>query len=287
MIDNALHIWDIAPTHGNNTHKMRTKALIIAAAGLCVSLLQSNAQTPVYSQNIVGYYNTVIPSGSFELVANQLINGSDANATNNSINSIFNGLVSDPNGNNNSTLYLWNGNGYAIYQYFTASDADSWFGADSGNGFYDSIGDFITASLPQGSGSFLYNPSGNAITNTTVGSVVQGTNVLTITTGFNIYSFIQPVSGGVASTNSFASFPGTSDPDANNNDVLYLWNGNGYAVYQYFTAADADSWFGADSGNGFYDSIGDYVTANVPVGQAFFIDHLTAPVTWTTSLTVQ
>jgi hypothetical protein len=252
---------------------------------MAVGVATSMAQT--YSQNVVGYYNIVIPAHHFQLVANQLKNGSDANQTNNNVSTIFSGLVSDANGVNNTTLYKWNGAGYNVYQYFTIADADAWFGLDSGNGFYDAIGNLITTPLNQGSGSFLSNPSANAITNTVTGNVVQGTNVISITTGYNIYSFVPPVAGGIATTNGFANFPGTSDPNDVNNDTLYQWNGSGYNVYQYFTIADADAWFGLDSGNGFYDAIGNLVPANIPVGQAFFIHHFTAPVSWTNSLVVQ
>jgi hypothetical protein len=265
---------------------MRTKTLLVAAAALAVSVATSMAQT-TYSQNVVGYVNLTVPAHGFQLVANQLQNGSDANQTNNSVNTAFSGLVSDPNGVLNTTLYSWNGAGYNIYQYFIIADADTYFGADFGNGFYDPVGNLAPASLNQGSGSFLYNPSGSSLTATITGNVVQGTNHLTISTGFNIYSIVPPIAGGIASTNSWASFPGTSDPNGVNNDTLYQWNGAGYNIYQYFTIADADTYFGADSGNGFYDPVGNLVAASIPVGQAFFIKHFTAPVAWTTTFTVQ
>jgi hypothetical protein len=263
------------------------KTLLIAAAALAAGVISSQAQ--VYSANVVGYYNTVVPSHHFALVANQLINGSDASKTNNDINAIFSGLTSDANAVNNSVLYKWNGAGYGIYQYFSGADADAWFGnTGSTSGFYDATGVLVTGSLNQGSGSFLYNPSAAAITNTTVGTVVQSTNSLTIVAGFNIYSLIPPVSTNLESSATFASFPGKSDPNAVNNDVLYKWNGAGYGIYQYFTGADADAWFGnSGSVNGFYDATGVLVSSAPSVGQAFFLYHTGAPVTWTTSFTVQ
>jgi len=266
---------------------MRTKTLLIAAAALAVGTVASMAQT-TYSQNVVGYVNLTVPAKGYALVANQLQNGSDAAKTNNSINAIFSGLTSDGNGANNTLLYLWNGAGYNTYQYFTAVDADSWFGANSGNGFYDTLGTLVSGSLNQGGGSFLYNPTTTVVTNTFTGTVVQGTNLMTIKNGFNMLSFVAPVAGGIASTNSFANFPGTSDANGANNDLLYQWNGTGYNTYQYFTAVDADNWFGANSGNGFYDTLGTLVPANIPVGQGFFINHVAATtVIWTNSLVVQ
>lgn len=270
-----------APHTVNQHNTTMKKTLLIAAAALAASVITSQAQ--VYSQNIVGYYNTPLPAGKFALVANQLVNGSDANKTNNSINTAFSGLRSDDQGVANTTLYRWNGTGYNVFQYFTGVDADTYFlNSGSVNGFYDPVGNLSTAALNQGSGSFLYNPSGSAITNTTFGTVVQGTNSITITTGFNIYSIIQPISTNISSSVAFANFPGTSDVDGNNNDTLYLWNGNGYNVYQYFTGADADNYFLlSGSVNGFYDPVGNYINAAPLVGQAFFLRHIGAPVTWT------
>ena len=60
---------------------MRTKTLLIAAAALAVGILASSAQT--YSQNVVGYVNVTLGDNAFWFLGNQLINGSDANKTNN------------------------------------------------------------------------------------------------------------------------------------------------------------------------------------------------------------
>jgi len=263
---------------------MRTKTLLIAAAALVAGIISSEAQ--VYSQNIVGYYNLSVPSHKFSLIANQFVNGSDVNKTNNSVSAIFNGLISDPNAVNNTTLYLWNGAGYNIYQYFTGPDADNNFlTSGSVNGFYDSGGTLITTPLKQGSGSFLYNPAAVGLTNTMTGNVVIGTNTLSITHGFNIYSIVQPISTNIASSATFANFPGTSDPNAVNNDTLYLWNGNGYNIYQYFTGPDADNNFlTSGSVNGFYDSGGTLINAAPTVGQGFFLNHIVnTTVPWTVS----
>ena len=50
---------------------MRTKTLLIAAAALAAAVTSSQAQSTVYSQNIVGYINTSLAPG-YNLVANQL-----------------------------------------------------------------------------------------------------------------------------------------------------------------------------------------------------------------------
>lgn len=263
---------------------MKTKTLLIAAAALVAGVISSQAQ--VYSQNIVGYYNIPVASGKFALVANQLVNGNDVAQTNNSINAIFSGLISDPNGVKNTVLYKWNGAGYNVYQYFIGADADTYFlGSGSVNGFYDPTGTLITSSLNQGSGSFLYNASNVALTNTMVGNVVIGTNTLSVVHGFNIYSIVQPISTNLTSSATFANFPGTSDPNGVNNDTLYMWNGNGYNVYQYFTGADADAYFlGSGSVAGFYDPTGLLINAAPQVGQGFFLNHIVnTTVPWTVS----
>ena len=260
------------------------KTLLIAAAALAAGVISTQAQ--VYSQNIVGYINTVVPAGGYNLVANQLVNGSDVNHTNNNINTAFSGLLSDPNAINNTVLFLWNGAGYNVYQYFTGSDADNnFFTSGSVNGFYDAGGTLQTASFNQGAGSFLYNPSGVIVTNTFVGNVPVGTNVLVINSGYNLFSIVEPISTNLES--SVVGFPGTSDPNAINNDVLFKWNGSGYNVYQYFTGSDADSnFFTSGSVNGFYDAGGTLQNSAPLVGQGFFILHTGSSVNWTNTFVI-
>ena len=266
---------------------MKTNTLLAAAAILAVGGLAAQAQ--VYSQNVVGYFNTTIASHSFSIVANQLINGNDSSGTNNSINAALNtGLASDPNGGLNTVLYFWNGNGYGVYQYYTGADADYNYGlSGSLAGWYDSNGNYISATLPQGGGSFLYNPSTTNVTLTVVGTVPQGTNILSIKQGFNMLSIVEPVSTNLES--SIVGFPGTSDPNGNNNDVLYKWNGGGYGVFQYYIGADADYNYGlSGSVNGFYDSNGNLINSTPSVGQSFFIYHIVpATVLWTNTFSVQ
>jgi hypothetical protein len=267
---------------------MKTKTLLVAAATLAAGALASQAQ--VYSQNVVGYYNITVQGSGYTIVANQLINGTDANATNNAIGQVFTGLSSDVNGITNTVIYLWNGAQYTAYQYYTGSDAYNYFLLNSvgTNGFYDASGNYITSSLPQGIGAFLYNPNAGAITATVVGTVAQQTNLLTITPGFNLLSLPDPISTNIES--SLGGFVGTSDPNGINNDVLYKWNGSQYSAYQYFTGTDAYNYFLLNSvgTNGFYDASGNYISSAVSVGSAFFLDHVVSGNEyWTNSFTVQ
>jgi hypothetical protein len=60
---------------------MKTKTLLIAAAALAAGVMSSQAQ--VYSQNIVGYVNVVLPgNGQYSLVANPFDDGNGNYATN-------------------------------------------------------------------------------------------------------------------------------------------------------------------------------------------------------------
>ena len=258
---------------------MRTKTTILSAVALAAGLLSASAQ--VYSANVVGYYNVAVPSHKYALISNQLTNSlNDVNVV------LGSGCISDAAGANNTVLYFWNGGGYVSYQYFTGADADNYFLASgSTSGWYDPTGVKAVEKVKQQTGHFLYNPAPVGLTNTFVGQVPQGSFARTIKVGFDTYSIVPPVSTNV--DNTFASYPGTSDPAGANNDVLYIYN-NGYSSFQYFTGADADNYFLASgSVNGWYDPTGVLSPSKQNVGQGFFIRHFGSPVAWNSSFTVQ
>lgn len=261
---------------------MRTKITILSAVALAAGLLTSNAQ--VYSANVVGYYNVTVPAGKFVFAANQL----QGTGGNNSISGQFsNGVYSDPNGVTNTVLYYWDNNikQFKAFQYWTAAD----FGAgNSGNGYYDLAFNFVgTSNVLQGGGCFIYNAAAAPLTYTIVGQVLQGTNVVPVTTGFNVYSITPPISTNLTAVN----FPGSSPGDGNGNtyDSFYRYQPNGgYQTFIYQVAAE-----GNPQGAGWYDLAYVFQNTNGPawpkVGEAFFILH-TAPsgaTTWTSSFTVQ
>ena len=90
---------------------MRTKTLLIAAAALAAGVISSQAQ-PVYSQNVVGYVNQVVPVGQ-TLIINPLQN------TTNDIEQIMPGLQGGEN------ILIWSTSlaGYYIYNYNPGSAA--------------------------------------------------------------------------------------------------------------------------------------------------------------------
>ena len=219
---------------------MRTKTLLIAAAALAAGILVSSAQT--YSQNVVGYYNVPIPANSFYIVANQFNVG-----VSNGLNEMFaGGLMSDVNFGTNTEAYIWNGSGYIITIILVLPmplRIKSLYGG--GAGFYDGGGDYITTIIPPGSALFIQNLAPATITASVVGSVAQGTNKIAMAGSaggyFNMVGSPIPLSTNVASAP--ISFAGTSDPNFNFNDEIYIYTGSGWLTYYYLSAADAAARF--------------------------------------------
>jgi hypothetical protein len=210
----------------------------------------------------------------------------------------------DPSLSTNSVLYYWTGAGYQLYYYFNANDATSWEGTASPGGWYTSAGSYASGvNLAGGKASFIYNHSGSSLTLTTVGTVQQGTNVVTINAGYNMLSLQEPIS-----TNPIVGGYGlpltlTSSNDLNNagdvpvptsNDTFYYWTGAGYQLFYFFNSADATYWENSGGASpvypaGFYDQAGSPMpSSSYPqVNQGFFLFHSGASILWTNSFTVQ
>ena len=290
---------------------MKTKTLLIAAAALAAGVISSEAQ--VYSQNVVGYVNQQIPANSYQIVGAQLLGGSDANQTNGDINvTLINGLISSPNDPGdpaqvsagsvtNSQLFVWNGSGYAVYYFFNQADATIFEGFASPTGWYTVAGIPAAVNLNTSHASFLRNVSlSSSMTLTTTGNVRQGTNVTTIANGYNLISLQVPIStnpvvplyglpSNLTSGDPSVYDPVNDVPNQTHNDAYYAWTGAGYAVFYYFTAADATSWEGAASPAGFYDVAGPAMPSSFypKVNQGFFLYHTGGTINWTNSFTVQ
>ena len=269
---------------------MRTKTLLLTAATVVAGFLSAQADT-VYSQNVVGYINVSIPANGFYFLGNQLTNA----GTGNDIQQVLtNGVVSDPNGQTNTQIFLFNpgANSYTSYTYYNASDADNSLGQNEGNGWYLADGTLGVGSVKQGAGTFLKNASPQPITVTLVGQVPQGTNNVLITPGYNTYCIVPPISTNIDCT--LLGFPGQSDGNGVTNDVYYLFQpqSQNYFSAVYYTAADADNALGGNSGNGFYLADDTYVSSDPTkwpkVGQAFFIFHpATSTNVWKVQFNVQ
>jgi hypothetical protein len=278
---------------------MKTKTLLIAAAALAVGIISSQAQ--VYSQNVVGYVNQPIPANSYQIVGSQLIGGSDVNATNGNINTtLLNGFISSPNDppnlSSNSVIYVWNGSGYAQFYYFNQADANTWNGTPVA-GWYDTLGNMANVNLNKGQAAFIQNHSSFPMTITTTGNVLGGTsgstNITLINAGYNLVALqvsisTNPIVSGYGLPGNLTSSP-LDPPLASRNDVIFAWNGAGYAQYYFFNQADATTWQGFASPAGFYDSLGNAMpSSSYPqVNQGFFLYHTGASITWTNGYSVQ
>lgn len=197
---------------------MRTKTLILAAAVSAAGLATSMAQT-VYSVNTVGYVNLVIPPG-YSIIANPLMGAT------NTIPVLFAGAPQ----------------GTIIYKY----KVDGTY--DINNLRPGTLGwAFKDMTLVPGEGVFIFNPSTTtSITNTFVGEVFGGTNV--IRQGFSIISSMVPQEGRITTDLGYTTGTGVQS--------VYLYDSvNGYTIKSTFASG---AWIGGEP--------------VIKVGQGFFIN---------------
>lgn len=182
------------------------KTLLIAASALAASVISSQAQ--VYSQNIVGYVNTVVHTG-FNTINNPL------NATNNQLSSILPPVET-------SQVLIWNGvNGYTTYTFDTGQWVD-----DSSNP--------ANPTVNPGTGFFYFSPASNTVTFVgTVAANVGGTTTNTILSGFRLLGSKIPYAG--PATNAALALPNQETAQ------VLKWNGlNGYTTYTVDTGVWVD-----------------------------------------------
>jgi hypothetical protein len=215
---------------------MRTKTLLLSAVALAAGLIPALAQ-PVFSVNVVGYYNISIPGTKFAMIGNQLPSG--PNGLDSAINSVFTNGVPD-----SSLLFLWNGTGYDTIQYF------------AGFGWFDGNFNIVTNSLPPGSGAFLQNGSNGVAIITLVGQVPQGGFTNKVTLGFNVYSLPTSIATNIDS--SIMNFP------ANDSDLYFHWN---------IAGQQFDNPFQFFAGFGWFDQNFVQVFPTPNVGEGFFYQH--------------
>jgi hypothetical protein len=170
---------------------MRTKTLLLSAVALAAGLLSSQAQSNVYSANVVGYVNVTNAANTYALYALPLDSGS------NTLSGLF---PSVPTG---SQILIWNGAGYTG----STKTPTSWA---------------PNPILTPGQGFFLRSTANG--TNTFVGSVatpVGGSITNTLTA--NVYALVGspiPYSDVLSGTNLNLQVPTGSQ--------VLIWNGAGY-----------------------------------------------------------
>jgi hypothetical protein len=132
---------------------MRTKTLLLSAAALAAGVVASQAQSNVYSANIVGYVQVTNPANAYVMLANPLDNGTNDLAS----------LL--PTAATGAQVYVFQGG--------------SLQGAIKSKGTWTP--NFI---VPPGTGFFYNNP--NADTNTFVGNVAGFSNGIPLTAGITV-----------------------------------------------------------------------------------------------------
>jgi len=239
------------------------KTLLIAAAALAAGMLSVQAQSNVYSQNVVGYVNITVPNNKYVILANQLNTGS------NTLNNVISAGAVD---SDTTILYFKDG----VFKQFIYYDAINGNSPDGNAGWYDLLANTpCTNTLSPGDAVFVHNSSGAAINLSTVGSVQTGTNLITIPTGYSMRSFPMPVGGTSIDNLGFVG--------VDSQDYLLMWNGTSYDQYIYYDAVNGNS---PDGNAGWYGLL-----SNIPmntnsaawpkVGNGFFINHVAPSQTWT------
>src|SRR4051812_16300088 len=99
---------------------MRTKTLLLSAVALAAGLLSSQAQSNVYSVNVVGYANITLQPG-YNLISCPLLN------SNNDVNTVL--AVTTPTIDDNSGLFTWDNAGQSFNQ-SDVSAGGQWYLAD-------------------------------------------------------------------------------------------------------------------------------------------------------------
>ncbi|HEY1719404.1 MAG TPA: hypothetical protein VGH42_14085 [Verrucomicrobiae bacterium] len=194
---------------------MRTQTLLIAAAALVAGVISSEAQTPVYSANVVGYVNVSAQPGQFILVENPLTTGDDV---------ISNVLQNLPGG---TTAQIWNGAGFNSLTYSALSH--TWK-----NGSINAD----NTPLPPGVGFFLQNSSA-AITNTFVGSVVAASGGGTETNALS--TSLTPV-GSALPYADVVTNGATINLAVGGGSTLQQWSVSGQQFQTFTYSALASSW---------------------------------------------
>jgi hypothetical protein len=171
---------------------MRTKTLLLSAAAMVAGALGAQAQSNVYSANVVGYVSVPLQANTFYLAATPL------NGATNDLENLLQALPVK------SSVQIWNGAGFTP----STKGAGGWT---------------VNFSVPPGTGYFISSPS--AVTNSFVGSVVVGfggsvTNALPAGL-FQLVGSPIPFNGTLNDTNlGLAAMPVKSS--------VQVWNGNGF-----------------------------------------------------------
>jgi hypothetical protein len=205
---------------------MRTKTLLIAAAALVAATVSSEAQ--VYSANVVGYANVVLPGhGATVLIANPFDDGNG-----NHLSNILSAPI--PGGLSQSKIFYYSGGLISVNKTATGWGSD--------------------VQLPPGNGFYVQNgkPGANApaLTNTFVGSVIPlaGSSVTNdIPAGYSLQGSTTPYAGNIAiattsSGDANLNYGGALHSISLGNNSQILWVDPVTAGPQSSTLSVSDKW---------------------------------------------
>ena len=208
---------------------MKAKTLLIAAATLAVGVFSSNAQ--VYSQNIVGYVNIPLTAGQFQIVSPAL--DADGTGTNNTVSSVFKTpTIGD-------TVYAFNGTTFDTINYAIVGSPRTGFQTNWFNGVT------VASSYPLNPGQAVFYLAAANETNTQVGTVIQGTNLLNkVFPGAGVFQLVSSqvtIAGGLTSVLGYQPSIG---------DNVYIFNGVNYDTYNFAVVGSPRTGFQTNWFNG-------------------------------------
>jgi len=236
---------------------MRTKTLLIAAAAIAAGVISSQAQSNVYSANIVGYVNIQVQPNSWNLMANPL----DLDGTNYA-DQVIQYITTNPLYDDSTVITFVSGQ-YHFYQY-----------DQTAAGWLDAGGNPTTRpTIPPGSG-FFFQQVGLTTNFTFVGSVVSSNTTVIQPNSWNLLASHLPVSDIVTNTATInLPFPDLFQA------YLLTYIGGHYQYYSLDTSVGGSGW--TDSN----DSAPVWATGPfISVGQGFFYQTTAGVTTWTQSL---
>jgi hypothetical protein len=222
----------------------------------------------VYSVNVVGYVNLTCYPG-YNVLANQLdVDGVDAVGT-----VLNNTMVPTDDG---MELLTYTSHG------FKGDSYDGYGNVLASPGWYDNVtGNPSTNQITPGVGWFIFNPTHSNIVLTVTGSVLQGTNAISVPAGYSLESVVAPqaISLDTTATNYFPVQDGWE----------YLsWTNTGHGGA--FATGDSYDQYGNVLATfpGWYDNVlGTPVTPTPAVGQGFFIFNTGTATNWSRYFVVQ
>jgi hypothetical protein len=247
-----------------------------AAALLAAGIVSSQAQTPVYSQNVVGYASIATPSSG----VNYLITIPFAIGVSNGANEIWPlispGVPSIPDG---SQILIWNPAKVSFTTYLSDSGSPTLWDDNGGNPLS------FSPKLPVGQGFFL-NPAANNVTNTFAGTVavnVGTSNIMVLAnSGVNyMVGCVVPYAGAITngSPTTYAGGPNLSIngglPDGSS---ILLWNSATVRFTTYLSDSGSPSLWDDNGGN----PLAQPPTINV--GQGFFLSPSSPNFNWKVGL---